>query len=69
MYSSQASWKISFVIKSLNEQNAKQVAKEISDIVRMHGDETRVFYVASLVDDIDFRDQRSQGNSQKVYYF
>lgn len=70
MFSDQYFWRISNLVTTLNKKNHIKNIAEISKVEKMYGEEGRGT-IQVLLDEIDFKDQRSQGHkdTQKVNLF
>jgi hypothetical protein len=68
MFSPPVYWRINNLISTLSKKNNKAHVAELMDLSKMFGDDSKVFAIATLFDEIDFKDQRSNGNrdAQKV---
>jgi hypothetical protein len=70
MFSDQYFWRISNLVTTLNKKNHIKNIAEISKVEKMYGEEGRGT-IQVLLDEIDFKDQRSQGHkdTQKVIHY
>jgi hypothetical protein len=68
MFSPPVYWRINNLVSTLSKKNNKAYVAELMDLSKMFGDDSKVFAIATLFDEIDFKDQRSNGNrdAQKV---
>ena len=69
MFSPPVLWQINRLAKSLNNKNWKVVIVELNELIMMHGDEAKIYMISSLLDEVDMKEHRSQGqqkDSQKV---
>jgi hypothetical protein len=69
MFSPPVLWQINNLAKSLNKKNYKNSIAELHDLIMMHGDEAKIYMISTLLDEIDMKEHRNQGqqkDSQKV---
>jgi hypothetical protein len=68
MFSSQIYFQIHNLVTTLTKKNHKAHTAELSVLTKMYGDDSKIFLITSLLDEIDFRDQRVTGHrdTQKV---
>lgn len=68
MFSPQVFWRIDNLIKTLTKKNNKTHTAELAELTKMYDTSSKAFLIASLLDEIDFRDQRTTGHkdTQKV---
>jgi hypothetical protein len=68
MFSPQVFWRIDNLIKTLTKKNNKTHTAELTELTKMYDTSSKAFLIASLLDEIDFRDQRTTGHkdTQKV---
>ena len=69
MFSPPVLWQINRLAKSLNNKNWKVVIAELNELIMMHGDEAKIYMISSLLDEVDMKEHRNQGqqkDSQKV---
>ena len=61
-------WQINNLITSLTKKNNKTHTAELLELAKMYGDDSKIFMLSSLFDEIDFKDQRTTGHrdTQKV---
>jgi hypothetical protein len=68
MFSPPIYWRISNLTSSLTKKNSKTTVVELLELAKMYGDDSKIFMLTSLFDEIDFKDQRTAGHrdTQKV---
>lgn len=69
MFSPPVLWQINSIAKSLNKKNYKNSIAELHELIMMHGDEAKIYMISTLLDEIDMKEHRNQGqqkDSQKV---
>jgi hypothetical protein len=68
MFSPPIFWRINNLVSTLTKKNNKSHLLELAELTKMFGEDSRAFLLASLLDEIDFKDQRTNGNrdAQKV---
>lgn len=54
MFTSQIYWRVKALVSSLSRQNFEEHRTEMSDLTRTHGENVKIFYLASLLDEADF---------------
>lgn len=62
-------WQINYLAKSLNKKNSRNCIAELHELIMMHGDEAKIYMISTLLDEVDMKEHRSQGqqkDSQKV---
>ena len=69
MFSPQVFWRINNLITTLTKKNNKTHTAELLELTKMYETNTKVFLIATLLNEIDFRDQRTTGHrdTQKVW--
>ena len=70
MLSPQVYWRINNLITTLTKKNNKTHTAELLELTKMYETNTKVFLIATLLNEIDFRDQRTTGHrdTQKVMF-
>ena len=68
MFSQPVYWRINNLITTLTKKNNKTHTAELSELTKMYEMNSKVFLIASMLNEIDFRDQRTTGHrdTQKV---
>lgn len=69
MFSPPVLWQINSIAKSLNKKNYKNSIAELHELIMMHGDEAKIYMISTLLDEVDMKEHRNQGqqkDSQKV---
>lgn len=68
MYSPQFFWRIDNLVKTLTKKNKKTHTAELSELADMYDTSSKSFLIATLLDEIDFKDLRTSGHkdTQKV---
>ena len=61
-------YRIANLVKSIKKSNNKTHVAELLELASMYGDDSSIFMLTSLFDEIDFKDQRTTGHrdTQKV---
>jgi hypothetical protein len=68
MFSPQVFWRIENLIKTLTKKNNKTHTAELQELTKMFDTSSKAFLISSLLEEIDFKDQRTVGHkdTQKV---
>ena len=68
MFSPPIYWRIHNLITTLTKKNNKTHTSELFELAKMYNDDSKTFMLATLFDEIDFKDQRTNGHrdTQKV---
>ena len=68
MFSPQVFWRIENLIKTLTKKNNKTHTAELLELTKMFDTSSKAFLISSLLEEIDFKDQRTVGHkdTQKV---
>lgn len=54
MLTSQVYWRVKALVSSLSRSNYEEHRNEMNEIVRLNGDNAKVMYIATLLDEVDF---------------
>eukprot|EP01041_Mallomonas_annulata_P009060 gene9060-18769_t len=68
MLSSPLFWQVQYLVTSLTKKNQRTNISELHQLIGLYGEDARIYLIECLLDDIDFRDQRTNGqkDSQKI---
>ena len=66
MFTSQIYWRVKALVSTLSRQNFEEHRTEMSDLTRTHGENVKIFYLASLLDEADFVNPQAIRDEIKV---
>eukprot|EP01041_Mallomonas_annulata_P006467 gene6467-13061_t len=55
---------VQYLVTSLTKKNQRTNISEFNQLIRFYGDDTRIYLIGCLLDDIDFKDQRTNGQKE-----
>jgi hypothetical protein len=66
MLTSQIYWRVKALVSSLSRSNYEEHRNEMSEIMRANGDNAKVMYIATLLDEVDFSVPHANRDELKV---
>jgi hypothetical protein len=68
MLTSQVYWRVKGLVSSLSRSNYEEHRSEMNEIMRANGDNARVMYISTLLDEVDFSVPHANRDELKVIY-